>query len=505
MSARSRRAVLRASLCVSVSLGAALGCSSKERVEAVGERRSEAKTLGIFSPDLAEDIREQTLATLERDAFRREQRFLEATSPGRMFRSTAVPQAEIDAGLWSARELFQLGAQLFNVTFTPDIGYGGKDLPPLSRFHKGRRGGPDARRCSTCHWRGGPAGAGDGADNAYLDGDGDSQASALERNPISLSGAGLVEILASEMSRDLQEQEAALIKAAKRSGADARGELKTKGVSFGFITARPEGSIDTIELRGVDDDLVVRPFGWKGNLTSIRAAVEDALLVHHGMQSTYLAKNAENDRVGPFPRPDPDGDGKTDEITEGQVTALTLFLAMQEVPQITLPLNSDFVLLWSKGRAQFEELGCAVCHIPSMPLESTRFVLDSRDGGGKLTVDLATEGAEPRIKPQADGGGYSLNLFSDLKRHDMGAGLREGHNDRGMPSYLFLTRPLWGVARSRPYLHDARAQELDAAILLHGGEAQTSRDAFEALPVMERQPLIVYLTSLTRARRMISP
>ena len=35
----------------------------------------------------------------------------------------------------------------------------------------------------------------------------------------------------------------------------------------------------------------------------------------------------------------------------------------------------------------------------------------------------------------------------------------------------FRTAPLWGVGATGPYLHDGRADTLDAAIRLHGGEA----------------------------------
>ena len=98
-----------------------------------------------------------------------------------------------------------------------------------------------------------------------------------------------------------------------------------------------------------------------------------------------------------------------------------------------------------------------------------------------------------------------MALFSDLKRHDVGQALAEPRPDRGALAAQFLTRPLWGLARSRPYLHDARAPTLEDAILLHGGEAQEARDAYAALTEPERAPIRVYLMSLTRARRMVSP
>jgi hypothetical protein len=496
-----------AALGLAAALSTSAACSTEKGLNPVGgDANSAARPLGIFSPELSEDLRDQALAALERDARRRESRFLDAADPGYLFRSTRVSQASIEAGQWSPAELFQIGAQLFDVPFTKAVGFGAKDLPPLGRFHTGRRGGPDATRCSACHWRGGPAGAGDAADNAYLDGDGDSQMSALERNPISLAGAGLVEILASEMTRDLQTRRDALVADAAASGSSKRGELlTTKGVSFGFLTARPDGSIDASEIQGVDADLRVRPFGWKGNIATVRDAVEDELLIHHGMQTEHIAASAPAERAGPFARPDPDGDGITREIEEGQVTALTLFIAMQEVPQMMPPNDSDLVLAWSQGRARFEAIGCARCHVPYLPINKTKFELPSRSGGSAVSVDLAKEGADPRLEAPAEGGPLRVYLFSDLKRHDVGPQLKETRSDRGVAREQFLTRPLWGLSRSRPYMHDGRAPTIQDAIRFHAGEAQAEREAYDALTEAERASIRIYLTALTRARRMISP
>jgi Di-haem oxidoreductase, putative peroxidase len=482
----------------------AFGACSDDSISpvATGVPEGPAFLLHTVSRSLPDDARAQAEEALARDAFRRESRFHEAADPGYLFRSTRVPQAEIEAGLWPADSLYQLGGQLFlNVTFTPDMGFGGRDLPPIARVHHGRRGGPDATRCASCHWRGGPAGAGDAADDAYLDGDGDAQSSALARNPIALPGAGFVELLGAEMTAEIAMASAALADQAKRSGTVVRVELRAKGVSFGHLSAKIDGSLDTSELKGIDADLVVKPFGWKGNLPTLRDAVEDALLVHHGMESEHLVATAPKARIGSFGGDDPDGDGVTAEIEEGQVTALTLFIAMQEVPIMTTPIGSDMTLAWADGRNRFEAIGCAACHVASLPLGSTTFALPSRSGGPAVRVDLAEDGAEPRLARAEETGGYRVFLFSDLKRHDLGPALAEPRADRGAPAAEFLTRPLWGVARSRPYLHDARAATLEDAILLHGGEAQSARDAYAALNDPDRGSIRIFLTSLTRQKR----
>ncbi|MFT3773222.1 MAG: di-heme oxidoredictase family protein [Minicystis sp.] len=467
-------------------------------------KRSSAEAQNVFSTALPADARAQALDALERDAWRREHRFLDAAQPGHLFGATRIEEAEIEAGLWTHEEVFQIGGQIFNLTFTREVGFGARDLPPMARFHTGRRGGPDASRCTSCHWRGGPAGGGDGADAAYLDGDGNKQSSALGRNPIALPGEGFVEILATEMNAELAAAKKALLDQAAAKGAAVGGELVAKGISFGKITARPDGSVATDGVIGVDADLVIKPFGWKGNIATIRDAVEDALLIHHGMESDYLVATAPKERIGPFGGLDPDGDGVTSEITEGQVTALTLFVAMQETPQIVAPPDANTTLAWADGRTRFASLGCAACHVPSLPLGSTTFVLPSRAGGGSIAVDLAADAAEPRIVASQEDGKVRAFLFSDLKRHDLGEALAEPRADRGVAGKLFLTRPLWGVARSGPYLHDGRAPTLEEAILAHGGEAQAARDGYAALADPERGTVRLFLTSLTRARRLVT-
>ena len=481
-------------------------CAVNEKLSPAADERSGGEVQHVFSTALPEDLRAQAEAALAQDAWRREHRFLDAAQPGHLFGATRAAQADLEAGRWSNEEAFQIGGQLFHLTFARDVGFGARDLPPLARFHTGRRGGPDAARCATCHWRGGPAGGGDGADAAYLDGDGDAQSSALARNPIALPGEGFVEILATEMNAELAAAKQALLDAAATKGAPVKGELVAKGVSFGWLTAKPDGSVTTAEIAGVDVDLVVKPFGWKGNVATIRDAVEDALLIHHGMESDHLVSTAPKTRIGPFGGADPDGDGVTSEITEGQVTALTLYVAMQEVPRIIAPPDSITTLAWAEGRARFDALGCAACHVPSLRLASTTFVLASRvnHDGPSIAVDLATDGAEPRIEASNEDGEMRASLYGDLKRHDMGEALAEPRADRGVAGALFLTRPLWGVARSGPYLHDGRAPTLEDAILAHGGEAQASRDAYAALADPERGTVRAFLASLTRARRLVT-
>ncbi len=490
---------------LALSLGAGACRSSDGTTVSTVERRW-AQPLGTLSRELPPDDGDQAHQALEQDAWRREHRFLDAVEPGHRFRSTRVRQVEIDVGLWSIDELYQLGGQLFTLQLSSAVGLGGADGPALRRIHQGRRGGPDSFRCTACHWRGGLAGAGGGADNAMFRGDGVHQSSAIARNPPALIGAGLKERLAQEMSARLQVLRNDAIAFAATEGYSVRIPLQTKGIDFGFITVDPEGGIDSSEIVGIDPDLVLKPFGWKGTFASIRDSSEDALLVHHGMQSEHLVIEGQAERVGPYGGDDPDGDGVIEEITEGQVTALSLFIGLLEVPQEEIPQTDPYLAsMWAQGRLDFDVLGCAACHTPALTLDDAQLRIPHRYGGPTLVADLVTEGAQPRIAADAEDGTLSVRLYSDLRRHSMGPELSEGRSERGVAPDEFITPPLWGVARTRPYLHDGRAPTLEDAILLHGGEALASRDAYARLDETGRAPLRVFLTSLVRARRLVTP
>ncbi len=461
---------------------------------------STAVALDVVSRAVEADPRDEAVATFRRDAFRREARFMDALSPGHRFATTRVSQAEIDAGRWSTGALFRIGGHLFDLSFTPPDGLGDGETRTFVRVHRGQRGGPDAAGCSECHWRGGRAGAGDGADVVFFDGDGDRPGSGLARNPPALVGAGWLERAAAEMSEVLAARRSALVRAAAERGGPVREALASKGVGFGYLTAYPDGRLDTAELEGVDPDLVVKPFGRKGLMTTVRDMVEESLRVHHGMQSTHLVAHGHRERMGDGPPDDPDGDGVIGEIIEGQVTALSLFVALQEVPVEVPPPDPRVVVGWGRGRVQFEAIGCAVCHTPSLVVTDPVWRLSHRDGGPALAVDLAVEAAEPRVVPSEDGA-YMLRLFSDLKRHDMGDDLADPRGQMGVAAAEFVTPPLWGVAQSRPYLHDGRAPTIEDAIRLHGGEGAASRDAYLALEESERATVRLFLVSLSRAPR----
>jgi cytochrome c peroxidase len=130
---------------------------------------------------------------------------------------------------------------------------------------------------------------------------------------------------------------------------------------------------------------------------------------------------------------------------------------------------------------------------PQMPVsfDLTRDQPDNRihDASGNITFRLGSL--------RKDGAGRGIvDLYGDLKRHHMGSGMAEAIDEVGTGASVFLTRNLWGVGSTAPYMHDGRATTLTEAILSHGGESAASRTAFTRLGLNDQKALIAFLDNL---------
>lgn len=212
---------------------------------------------------------------------------------------------------------------------------------------------------------------------------------------------------------------------------------------------------------------------------------------------------------GKGPWYDLDEDGVSLEIDSGMLTTVVAYLAQLEVPTMRPPREPRLLDLFAAGRSNFEAVGCAACHVPTLKLEDPK--LDAREppkpGTAPFFINVAKDGDGPKIEPESAGTTtlYLVHLFSDLKRHDMGDALASPAAQGKIPARVFLTRPLWGLAETAPYLHDGRAPAIHDAIVLHGGEAQAARDAYLALDEQGRASVRVFLTSLSREPKLFVP
>ncbi|MEP7376121.1 MAG: di-heme oxidoredictase family protein [Chitinophagaceae bacterium] len=93
--------------------------------------------------------------------------------------------------------------------------------------------------------------------------------------------------------------------------------------------------------------------------------------------------------------------------------------------------------------------------------------------------------------------------YTDLLLHEMGAGLDDGYTEGSAATAEWRTPPLWGLGLSKNsqggkyfLLHDGRANTIEEAIVLHGGEANLSRNNFQQLNAEQKSQLIKFLESL---------
>ncbi|POF33721.1 di-heme oxidoredictase family protein [Roseibium marinum] len=413
-----------------------------------------------------------------------------------------------------------LGKRLFAAKFTTLDGAGRPDATGAIVPTKARRrshlpfqrlAGMDANACASCHNEPVDGGAGAFTANVFVsegfesaDFDTIDPQFSNERNTNAIQGAGLIELLAREMTADLRRQRQDVLAKARGSGDAAKVLLETKGISFGSLTAYADGTLDVSGLDGIDDDLTLRPFSQKGVFASLRQFTVNAMNDHHGMQAS--------ERFGAAwtGTDDFDGDGHADELTPGQVSALVAWQATLPAPTRRADLPETWRQAAQRGETLFGEVGCSSCHIPELPLDSLVFqdpgpfdtagTLRQSDVAGPLALDLGTLDWVKAL-PRDDQGRVLVPLFGDLKRHKIADAANDTFGNellaqRFVARDVFMTAELWGIGSTAPYGHRGDLTTLNEVILAHGGEATESRKAYSGLEEPDRKSIIAFLRSL---------
>jgi mono/diheme cytochrome c family protein len=432
---------------------------------------------------------------------------------------------DIISGKVTFDKIFEAGRERFIAVFNTcdgqgrpaTTGTGEKRVPDESAFI--RTSAPDSNACAGCHNQPRPGGGGDFVANVFvlaqeLDPVTESVSSEFsnERNTLGMFGAGPIEMLAREMSLELQAIRDTAIREAKVKNTKVIKSLDTKGVNFGYLTAWPNGSVDFSGRAGVDLDLVIKPFHQAGVVVSLREFTVNAFNHHHGMQAE------ERFDLDPTKGRDFDEDGTPNELTVGDITAVTIFQAALATPGRLLPADPEAQAAVRRGELLFEQVSCATCHVPAMKLTSRFFTEPSpfnptgtfKETGRSFSFDLTQTGDNPRL--ERDGEGAIVRAYTDLKRHDLCDGpdhpdpiryycnehlaQKRPDQDDKPGSEFFLTRKLWDVGNSAPYGHRGDLTTITEAILVHGGEARASRDAFVARSVEEQAAIIKFLKTL---------
>jgi hypothetical protein len=395
-------------------------------------------------------------------------------------------EADIESGRIPFDDVAKYGEKLFTTAFNRLDGAGKPGIGMV------RTTGPDAHSCVSCHNRPVPGGGGDFPTNAFVMGEN-------ERMTVSLFGSGPIEVLAREMTRELQGIRLVTINHAYLCSCNVPAHLTAKGIDFGDIIAHGDGQVDTSGVHGVSSDLVVRPFHQNGAAVSLRQFTNEGMNQHLGLQSQELFGIDT----------DPDGDGVKNELTVGDITSIVLFQAQLGTPGRKLPEDPVRRKGAEEGEALFNRIGCAECHVPEMRLKARMFTeANPFNPEWKLPTtvakpvgfDMTMQGQPPRLEASPDGGAI-VRAYTDLKRHNLcDDGDRFFCNDKvpepGIPLGEFVTRKLWDIGSSAAFGHRGDLSTITEAIEHHAGEAREARNKYSNLSPYSQRAVVEFLKTM---------
>ena len=209
-------------------------------------------------------------------------------------------------------------------------------------------------------------------------------------------------------------------------------------------------------------------FGRKAGAVDLLNQTVNAYNQDMGITSEFaMSEPAVNGATNQSPDNVPDP-----EIASSTVQNVVFYLRSLKAPIQRNPGNGEVV----SGKQLFINSNCSSCHVPEW------------------------------TAPNSDLSALSNQTFApytDLLLHDMGSGLDDGYTEGSAKTSEWRTAPLWGIGLSEKsqgggyyLLHDGRARSIEEAILLHGGEAENSKNIFSSLSQGEKQLIIKFLESL---------
>lgn len=160
------------------------------------------------------------------------------------------------------------------------------------------------------------------------------------------------------------------------------------------------------------------------------------------------------------------------EVSNKTVNSVVFYLRTLKAPKRRNEGDAEVVA----GKALFNNSKCASCHKPEWTTPNSD------------VAALANKTFFP---------------YTDLLLHDMGSGLDDGYTEGQALTSEWKTPPLWGIGLAKKsqggqyfLMHDGRARSIEQAILMHGGEATDSKNAYQQLTSGEKQKLIKFIESL---------
>jgi CxxC motif-containing protein (DUF1111 family) len=228
--------------------------------------------------------------------------------------------------------------------------------------------------------------------------------------------------------------------------------------------------------RNGNDGRIAR-FGWKAQNPSLLIFSAEAYNVEMGITNEGFPIERDETPSCQFA-------GVPNDVTASvrQISAIDNFANFQRflappTPVASFPGASSFSI--ARGKQQFSNVGCALCHTPQLQTNPKASV-----------AALANKTAA---------------LYSDMALHAMGPGLADDILQGGARGDEFRTAPLWGLGKRVFFLHDGRTDDLETAIKAHQsagntkfGPSEANRviDNYNRLSDSDQQDLLNFLRSL---------
>ena len=165
------------------------------------------------------------------------------------------------------------------------------------------------------------------------------------------------------------------------------------------------------------------------------------------------------------------------EDTDNDVDVFTRFMRASKPPSRDQAVANT--LDAQMGAQLFNQIGCAVCHVPTIITAPPGTAL----AGGTFIVPPAL-------------GGKAIHPFSDFLLHDVGTGDGIVQNGGAATANKLRTPPLWGLRTRNRFMHDGLSLTLEDAIRRHRGEAGAIINRYSTMSDRQRLQVIRFLRSL---------
>lgn len=260
-------------------------------------------------------------------------------------------------------------------------------------------------------------------------------------------------------------------------GGAGRAQYIKNGVHPGSIWGGGSKELLVSQLKAAGVPGITNPHGVRGTIATLRGDLNSAANTHFGMQSAeFVATNTGH--PGSFDATtDLDHDGVANELSVGEITAMTVYLMTLPLPASASPQALSVLGITQQSVQNGEMLfrssidnggaACASCHRVFYTMTGNTFLVKNPQTAFALPLQLPFQTADQN--DVLDGlaqsvGQMGLRLYGDIKLHKLGS------KDKSAGTDVSKSTELWAVGSIFPYLRDGSAGgSLDAGLDAHEG------------------------------------